>query len=85
MGQSCATLFYASPTSGDEVELIIKGHNCRSSFPKSIPSFIFKKCARILSTVISKLINASIAEGQFPDILKVARVLPIFKDIERDN
>ena len=34
---------------------------------------------KILSIVISKLFNASIAEGQFPDILKVARVIPIIK------
>ena len=59
--------------------MIIKGLNCRFCFPKYIPSFIFKKYARILSIVISKLFNASIAEGQFPEVLKVARVIPIFK------
>ena len=58
---------------------IIKGHNCRSSFPKSIQSFIFKKYAQILSIVISKLLKLSIVEGQFPDILKEARVIQIFK------
>ena len=79
MGQSSVTSFYAGPTSEDEVELIIKRLNCRSSFPRSIPSFVFVKYARIISTIISKLFNASITEGQFPNILKVARVIPIFK------
>ena len=69
MGHSCVMSFYASQTS---VELIIKELNCESSFPKTIQSFIFQKCAQILSIVFSKLFNASIAEGQFPEILKVA-------------
>ena len=40
---------------------------------------MFKRYARLISVVVSKLFNASIAEGQFPEIKKIARVLPILK------
>ena len=32
-----------------------------------------------MSVAVSKLFNDSIAEGQFPEILKMGRVIPLFK------
>ena len=80
MTQSCITTFYTGPASDNEAELVIRGPNCRSSCPRSIPLYTFKKFAQMISVVISKLCNAAIADGQFPEILKVARVMKIFKD-----
>ena len=77
--QSNITSFYACPASVMEVELIIGGLYCRSYFPKFIQSIIFKKYARLISVVVSKLFSASIVEGQFPEVLKVARLIQIFK------
>ena len=74
MGQSSITSFYACPISDTGVELIIGGLNCRSCFPKSVPPIIVKKYTSLISVAVSKLIIDSIAEGQFPEILKVARV-----------
>ena len=79
IGQSSITLFYAGPASDTEVELIIGGINCRSWFPKSVPPIAFKRYARLITVAVSKLFNASIAEGQFPEILKIARVISMFK------
>ena len=57
----------------------MRGPNCRSRFSKFTPSFVFKLHAHIISFTISKLLNASIADGQFPEILKGARLIQIFK------
>ena len=86
MGQSGTTSFYAGPALDIEVELIIGGLNCRSCFPKSVLPTIFKKYARLISVVVSKLFNASITEGQFLEISKVAPVcINFYGCIERYN
>ena len=47
------------------------------------PIFIFKKFINVLSSVICDLFNESIVEGSFPDCLKVARVIPVYKADDR--
>ena len=68
MGQSCITSLYACPASYIRVQLIFEGLNC-SYFPRSFPSIIIKKYARLIRVVVSKPFNASFADGKFPEIL----------------
>ena len=72
MGQSSSASFYAYAALDTELELITVFFYCRSSFPRSVLSFIYKKYARLISVVVLNLINGSIAEDQFPEIPKVA-------------
>ena len=46
---------------------------------KEVPAFIIKEFSDILSPIISHIFNISISKGVFPDKLKIARVVPIFK------
>ena len=78
MGQSSITSFYACPASDTEVELIIGGLIVYPAFQSPFRLLYSKRYARLISGVVSKLISASIAEGQFPEILKVTAVIPIF-------
>ena len=44
-----------------------------------IPTKVLKCTAHILSPIICHLINASVTKGIFPDCLKLARVVPLYK------
>ena len=72
--------FRITPTNPAEIYDIIKQLNPRKSTgPNSIPSFIFLKLAPIISIFISNLCNRSLENGVYPEILKLARVIPIHK------
>ena len=47
--------------------------------PNSIPTKILKTYSKSLSKPPSELINLSFAQGNFPTILKIAKVIPIHK------
>ena len=71
---------FLTPTSPDEVEDIIKTLNLRKSIgPNSIPTKLLKKYSKTISIPISKLINQSFVTGIFPEPLKLANVIPVFK------
>jgi hypothetical protein len=82
--QNCANSFVFFPPSGQEVNNIILSFKSKGSNLNSIPSFIFKHITSEISPLVAQLINESFSEGTFPDILKVARVIPIFKAGRRD-
>ena len=51
----------------------------KSVGPYSIPTNILKRSCSVLSKPPAKLINFSFSEGTFPDLLKFANVIPVFK------
>ena len=65
--------------SHDEVSNTINSLQNKSCRLDSIPVFVFKFLNVILSPIICKLFNSSILEGNFPQILKNAVVVPIHK------
>ena len=61
-------------------------HNLKSRKgvgPYSIPNKIMKISKKIISLPLSQLINDSIFKGSFPNICKIAQVIPIFKNDSR--
>ena len=71
---------FLTPTSPDEVEDIIKTLNLRKSIgPNSLPAKLLKKYSKTISIPISKLINQSFVTGIFPEPLKLANVISVFK------
>ena len=71
---------FLSLINDEEVELLIKEMNTSKSVgPYSIPTNILKVSRSILSKPLAKLINFSFSEGVFPDLLKFASFILVFK------
>ena len=71
---------FIKPTSEKEVKLLILNLNAnKSNGPGSFPTKILKFIVDIISRPICELINMSISNGIFPDTLKIAEVIPVFK------
>ena len=51
--------------------------------PNGIPTILLKQTRNTVPCPLAKLINKSFETGIFPDICKVAKVLPIFKNETR--
>ena len=71
---------YVLPQYPKEIyKLINKLKNKKSSgFDDFSPKFL-KLCAPYISTPLANIFNASISKGIYPDLLKTARVTPIYK------
>ena len=68
-----------------EITKIIKSLKLKSSGPNSIPNRILTILSKQLSTIFSKLFNLSFQTGKFPSNLKLAKVIPIFKNKGSSN
>ena len=74
------TSFFLHLTTAEEISKIITNLNSKKSGgPNSIPVKILKYCADVLSKPLSLLINMSFNQGTFPNLLKTAKVIPVFK------
>ncbi len=72
--------FFISPCTSDEISILIQSLKLgKSSGPNSIPIKLLKIIGTPVSTDISLLINESFVSGTFPEKLKIAKVVPIFK------
>ncbi|MCP4485710.1 MAG: reverse transcriptase family protein, partial [Flavobacteriaceae bacterium] len=80
MGESKKQSMYMFKTNPNEIyKLINKLKNKKSSgFDDFSPNFL-KLCAPYISTPLANIFNASISKGIYPDLLKTARVTPIYK------
>ena len=75
----CPNSFVYFPTGRYEIEQIVRSFKSKGSHISSIPSFVYKHIIDILSPIIASLVNVSVSQGVYPDILKTARVIPVFK------
>ena len=77
---SIVNSFFLTPVNHKELESLIKEMNTsKSAGPYSIPTNILKISCSVLSKPLVKLINFSFSEGTFPNLLKLANVIPVFK------
>ena len=75
--------FFLKSTCPEEIGEIIKSLDTKkSSGPNSLPVRIVKLYNIFFSNNLSKIINLSFTTGIFPDLCKLAKVIPIFK---KDN
>ena len=71
---------YLSDTSSDEVELIIKGlQSNKATRTNDIPTKFLKMARPVISPFLANIFNSCTKEGIYPDALKVAQVIPIYK------
>ena len=72
------------PVTPEEVSDIIQNLDVtKSTGPNSIPPKILKQISTILINPISLICNKSFSSGIYPDILKISKVIPIFKKDSR--
>ena len=74
-----ASSFFFTPATADEVLKIISKLNKGSDVLSGLPLIAFKLGAPMLAPIISNLFNMCIQLGRYPDLLKLARVVPVFK------
>ena len=73
-------------TNPEEISLIISAlHPNKSPGNDGIPIQLLKAINFIISPILSDLINQSFASGTFPDILKIAKVIPLHKGGDKSN
>ena len=72
------SMFFA-PSSDREVKAIIQSLKNKKPNPHDIPVKIFEILADILSPQISHLFNECLTPSCYPDLLKKARLIPVFK------
>ena len=77
---------FLRPTSTVEIQSIIgKLKNKTSSGPFGISNKLLKFCEPVISPILTILINRCMSYGYFPEQLKVAKIVPIYKEGDRDS
>ena len=80
MGESNKHSMYMFKTNSNEVSKLISNlKNKKSSGFDEISAKFLKLCSPYISTPLANIINVSISKGVYPDLLKTARVTPIYK------
>ena len=72
------TLYMANVTNND-VRSVIHGLKNSSSGWDGLSAYIGKQCVEGFIAPLTHIINMSITQGVFPDELKLARVIPVYK------
>ena len=76
---------YLHPVTASEVNCIMLSLKKTTAKINEIPIWLLKRLSAVLSEPLAKLINSSISSGIFPECLKVATIVPIFKKGEVTN
>lgn len=78
--------FFCTPVTENDVQKVIAAlPNKKSTGYDEVSVDLVKKCSNILSGPIAYIINKSIQLGQFPQLLKLALLIPIPKDGDPQN
>ena len=81
MGGRSDVSAYFVPTTPAEIETICQALDCsKGPGHDGIAPAVLSYAATEVSGLLSRLVNACLQAGHFPDFLKVARVTPVFKD-----
>ena len=73
-----------TPTTGEEIQsLISKLPNKKSSSFDNIDNIILKEIKDCISLKLAEIFNLSMLEGVFPDKMKLAEVVPLYKSKEK--
>ena len=77
------TTFFLDHRSVDDTEIVLiidSLQNNKATGPHSIPTVILKLIKQNISFPLKEIINMSFATGIYPDKLKIAKVIPVFKN-----
>ena len=51
----------------------------------NFPAYLGKKCINAYITSLTYILNQSMTEGVFPNLIKTARVIPLYKSGEKEK
>ena len=75
--------FVLNFSTNQEVDALIKSLPNKSSHINNILVFIYKRLSCLISPIISDIFNCAVSAGQFPTILKRAKITPLYKSKNR--
>jgi hypothetical protein len=70
-------LFLVKESEVKKVTKVLK--NKLSAGIDEIPDYVVKQCIQLLKKPLANIYNASLESGIFPDQLKIAKVVPLYK------
>jgi len=78
--KNCSETLFAAPVTETVVEHVIKGlkKNSSTGFDE-IPTFLVKQCLCYFIKPLVHIYNVSFQTGIFPDMMKKAKIKPLFK------
>ena len=77
---------FLHPTDKQEIDKACKMlAKKKSKGPDKVPTFMVLNCKDAIMTPLINCINSSFLNGTFPDIMKKAEVIPLYKKKSRDN
>ena len=76
---------FASPATPTEVCHVIASLKSKGSLLSEIPTFVFKRMSKTLSPIICSFFYASLSSGVYPNVLKLARIVPIHKKGDKQD
>ena len=77
--------FFLRPVSVFDVSLIINSLKNKSCPMNTFPAKVIKIINPLVSPILTKILNDSINKAEFPEFMKTARVLPVFKGGDSNN
>ena len=77
-----SSIFLEKTTTAEIISIIEEFENDKSS---DIPIIVIKHCAMTIAPTLSSLFNKYIESGEFPNVLKIGRISPIYKKDAKDN
>ena len=78
-GEFVNSLFLELVTEQEVLEIVKRFKNGVASGYDNLPVFAIKESIDLIVNILTHLVNLSMTSGIFPDPLKLARVVPIFK------
>ena len=69
----------------DVMILLLQLDDSKSPGPDDVPIKLIKIAAPLIAINLVNIFNLSLSSGQFPNLMKLAKVIPIFKAGEKSN
>ena len=82
---NCSSFFLQSSTSAKVLLTIDQLKNKKAIRYNDVETKFIKYSKHIIAPIISDLFNVCVSNGVFPNCLKVAEVIPVFKKGEKNN
>jgi hypothetical protein len=83
--QNSVSMFLYKVTTFEVWQTILQLKNTKSCQDNDIPAFIWKHIASQICEPLSTYINNSFTSGTFPETLKTAKIIPIYKKGDKNN